>query len=147
MHDRKTNLLDALERFISQRPNLGPANYMASNDDGWGRAAYRADCRKIAKDLQAARLMLRHARGSNITADEILAEADRRLTIRETPEGFEVDYCQGQFFAMEYRAAAAHLLASAFWNYWRSPGENARERIQNTARSVFGPAIQKQFFV
>jgi hypothetical protein len=147
MHDRKTNLLDALERFISQRPNLGPANYMTSNNDGWGHAAYRNDCRKIGKDLKAARLMLGHARGSNITADEILAEATHRLKIRETPEGFEVDYCTGQFFAMEYRAAAAHLLASAFWNYWRTPGENTRERIQNTARSVFGPAIQKQFFV
>jgi len=47
---------------------------------------------------------------------------------------------------MEYRAATASLLASAFWDYWRGTGEITRERIQNTARSVFGRTIERRFF-
>lgn len=145
MENRKDALLDALEKFIAQRPNLGPANYITWGDNGDGRRAYRADCRKVAKDLEHARTLIRHARTSQITADQILSEATRRLTIRETPKGFEVGYCPGQWFAMEYRAAAASLLSSAFWSYWWSPASTG-ETLRNTARAVFGRAIERRFF-
>jgi hypothetical protein len=145
MENRKNALLDALEKFIAQKPNLGPANYITWGDNGNGRRAYQADCRKVAKDLEHARTLIKHARGSQITADQILSEATRRLTIRETPQGFEVDFCQCQSFGMEYRAAAASLLSSAFWSYWWSPASTG-ETLRNTARAVFGRAIERRFF-
>lgn len=146
MENRKDALLDALEKFIAQRPNLGAANYITWGDNGDGRRAYQTDCRRVGRDLTHARTLLRHARSSYITADDIIKQATRRLTLRETPQGFEVEYCPGQWFAMEYRAATASLLASAFWDYWRGTGEITRERIQNTARSVFGRTIERRFF-
>lgn len=147
---KKQALIEALHRFIRQRPGLEFANY-------GDVSAYLSESRAITRDLHHARALLSAvAWRDGITADDIIDASCRafsgRLTITPTNdgEGFSIDYCTGQYFPTEYRRAVASVLASALWAYWRDslPTENERKgyEIRRTAMRELGRSLACQFF-
>lgn len=131
------DVLPLLYKFIRQRPGLEFANY------GDVRA-YRAELRGITADLHAAERLLNFAAiyglGENVARE---LSAGRRLTY--DPKRRALDYCVGQYWPTEYRAAVARVLASAIWAYWRDCGYDA-DGIRKQARREFGRGIASRFF-
>lgn len=141
MEPRKQALIDALQRFVAQRPGLEFANY-------GDVSAYRAEMRSITKDRHHAEELIRAISWrDSITANDILKAADfansGRLAIRETEPGtFTLDYCTGQYWPTEYRRAVANVLSSALWDYWREAGDGPigaakRELSRSVAQRFF----------
>jgi hypothetical protein len=113
MEQRKQQIIDSLYRWIKQRPGLEFGNY-------GDPTAYRSELRSITKDLHHARELLGYvSRRPSITADDLIEATFRaysaRLMIVEGIERAEVDYCTGQYWPTEYRAAVCSVLASAIW--------------------------------
>jgi hypothetical protein len=151
----RAQILGALDAWIRQRPGFDPANY--------DRAGYVADTRRVARQLQHARLLLAQVRWRQSIDADALKEGFRAFSGRLSWDGKRLDYCTGQYWCTEYRAAACAVLASVLWNYWRevyaasrkgqtfaTPEETeysgAREDIQRKARQQFGRAIAKEWF-
>ena len=108
----KSKIIDALNRWVSQRPGLDYRNY-------GDPVSYRAEVRSIGKDLQHARAMINYvAWHDSITAEMILDAANSgRLSIVVKGDTVAIDYCTGQYWPTEYRAAVCRLLSSVIW-YW-----------------------------
>ena len=111
----KQAIVNALRTFVNQRPGFEYANYGDA-------ASYRADVRKAGKDRAIALQLLRDIElRDSISAEDILRESQSgRVSIRETGGGVTIDYCTGQYFCTEYRAAVARLCASVLWTWKRS---------------------------
>lgn len=116
---QRFNILQALSRFIRQRPGLDFANY------GDVRA-YRAEARSITTDLRHAEALLSAVSWrDSIGADALIAASSGafsgRLRIRPNDDGpgVSINYCTGQYWPTEYRAAVCSVLSSALWAYWR----------------------------
>jgi hypothetical protein len=56
-----------------------------------------------------------------------------------------VDYCTGQYFPTEYRAAACAVLATILWDYI-SPECKTGNDIRKWARAEFGRGIASRWF-
>ena len=135
-------ILTALDAWIRQRPGLDPRDY-GSGAEGW--RAYSREVQHISKQLRDARELLRAVElRPSIDAAALRAAFSAysgRLTWRVPGEcrvcgktehtkrdahGFtatttaHLDYCTGQYWPTEYRAAACAVLASALWAYWRA---------------------------
>ena len=108
----KTTIIAALDAWIRQRPGLEFGNY-----GDW--TAYRAEVRSIGKDLQHARAMLNYvAWHDSITAEMILSAAQSgRLSMKVEGDKVRIDYCTGQYWPTEYRAAVCRLLSSVIWHW------------------------------
>lgn len=110
-------VFEALRKFINQKPGLDPANYgcahgQARSRGEWGEAwrNMQKELRDIQKDGTRARKALREAMQYPFNAD-IMAESFRRaFSGRLEWNGQELEYCAGQYFPTEYRAAAASVL-------------------------------------
>lgn len=141
MDSRKQTLIAALRRFIAQRPGMDPCNYA-------DHRAYRSESRSITQDRQHAEAILAQVEWrDSLTADNIVGASKHafsgRLAIGEPAPGkFELDYCTGQYFPTEYRKAAASVLASALWDYWRTDGNSPRD----LGRKTFGRTIANRYF-
>lgn len=146
---QRYNLLRALETFAQQRPGIDPRNY-GYGRDGWKN--YRSESRQVTQDLHDVRAILAAVERSEISAAEILRATraySGRLEIRETPEGYRLDYCTGQYFPTEYRKAACSVLACALWDYHREdvqghprPGDKLREKFAR----MFPRRIARRYF-
>lgn len=130
-------LLDALQRWINQRPGLEYANYGE-------RTAYFSEMRSITRDKHDAQRLLDAVRwrAESITyADLVRALRDAfsgRLSWIESktkPGYWGLDYVTGQYWPTEYRKAAAAVLASALWSAKRDE-INAREKRLSTGLST-----------
>ena len=147
----KTEILNALERFINQRPGLEPGNYISDWRDVEGRRAYYSDSRAITRDLNQARVLLRAVSWlDSITARHLIeaCEGDR-LRITATDDGVvSVDYCTGQYWPTEYRAAVCRVLSNALWEYWRQTecANLDASDIRHVARRELPRAIARRFF-
>lgn len=113
----KLQILDALHRFVRQRPGLDWRNY-------GGRAAYREEMRGITRDLRHAEALLSQVALAHTITGEDLITASRlsfsgRLKINQTPDGVTIDYTTGQYFPTEYRCAVAAICAGALWDWVR----------------------------
>lgn len=149
MEARKQALIDALQRFVAQRPGLEFANY-------GDVALYRAEMRSITKDRHHAETMLASvAWRDSITADTILEASKHafsgRLTITEpSPGRFVLDYCTGQYWPTEYRRAVCSVLSSALWDYWRdclAPDDPHKgDAIRKTAAAELSRSIAQRWF-
>jgi hypothetical protein len=140
-----------LDKWISQRPGLEYGNYGEIK-------SYRAECRHIANQLHDARAMLRyidHPYYLTVTAEDMLdafknAFSGRlSITAGKKPGTWEIDYCTGQYFPTEYRAAACAVMASALWNWLRpdyEKAENPGDALRNAFKRMFGAGIQKRWF-
>lgn len=139
-HDKQT-IINALRAFMEQRPGLEWINYQ----DG---PAYRADARVITQQLHDARAMLAYIdRAGSISADDIIRAASHRLTIETMPDGSaRVDYCTGQYWPVEYRAAVARLCSDVLWAQARDIDGLNLPGIQSRARRLFGRGIATRWF-
>jgi hypothetical protein len=108
----KALIVAMLHKWIAQRPGLEFGNY-------GDRTSYRAEMRSIGKDLQHARAMLARVEwADSIAAEDILRAAQSAYSgrLKITEKG--IDYCTGQYWPTEYRAAVCAVLSSALWHYW-----------------------------
>lgn len=146
----KDQILTLLGAWVRQRPGLEFCNY--------GNVAnYRSEVRRIGRQLDDARQLMRAVElASGMTAAQ-LAEGFRafsgRLQITAHPKGWKLDYCAGQYWPTEYRAAACAVLAMALWDYRREDftagarkGECPGDAIRRKFREEFGRGIQSRWF-
>lgn len=144
---KKENIIAALRAFAGQRPGLDYANY-------GDPSSYRSESRRITRQLNDFRHLARTVELSGITAEELEASAklaySGRLSLVERGDKIAVDYCTGQYWPTEYRAAACAVLANALWNYYRSDIPKDAERpgdlIRAKFRRMFGANIHKRWF-
>ena len=143
----KNELLSLLYTFINQRPGLEFGNY-------GDRAAYRSEIRSITRQrADARRLLAAVARRDSITAADIIAAFNGRLTLGTNKGKLCLDYCTGQYWPTEYRAAVARLASSLLWGYWRDAsyyvndgGLNVANYIRKTAKGELGRGIASRWF-
>lgn len=139
METRKAKIIAALEAFIDQRPGLDFRNY-------GDVSAYRADSRKATQQLHDAQALLRQVELRDLLTADMLEEAFKRaFSGRLSWNGKELDYCTGQYWCLEYRAAVCAVLASAMWDYW-APDYNDAAAIRQAAKNNFGRGIAKRWF-
>ena len=143
----KQLIIDALYKWIRQRPGLEYANY-------GDVSCYRSELRSITRDSHDARVLLRAVElRDSITAHDIVDASRRAFSGRlEIVQGYQVngkgffssmgaaqqaankylpaivaiesavkiDYCTGQYWPTEYRKAVCAVLASALRNRKRA---------------------------
>ena len=139
----KQTIIDALNRWIAQRPGLEFGNY-------GDVSSYRAEMRSIGKDLQHARAMVNYvAWHDSITAEMIMSAADNggRLTLTVNGDKVRIDYVTGQYWPTEYRRAVCALMSSVIWVWLR---ENCKYKtgddIRKAARRKLGQSIANRWF-
>lgn len=141
MEPKKQAIVDALYAWINQRPGLDPANYFCGGNWQENRRNYDTERRNILRQRNDALRLLREVElRDSITADDLLAAFrafSGRLSCKVEPiyataetcpgkpcgdccdhlTGYRaaLDYCTGQYWPTEYRAAAAAVCASALW--------------------------------
>lgn len=54
-----------------------------------------------------------------------------------------LDYCTGQYFPTEYRAAVCRTLSNAIWRFYR---DNVTPDVRAFARETFGRGIASRWF-
>lgn len=134
------NTIAALSQFISSRPGFDPNNYSDA-------PSYRADVREAGKQLADARALLRYVELFNVPLD---SDAFRAFGGRLSFDGERLDYCTGQYYPLEYRRAAAAVLASAIWKWWRDDSllqsPPSADKLRRKARREFGRRIALNYF-
>ena len=151
----KSTIISLLESWINQRAGLDPRDYISGWNDTAGRSAYRSEQRSITQDKHDAERLLRSVSSlDSITAADLM-EATRaysgRLQIKQKDNGsWEIEYCTGQYFPTEYRAAVCAVLASALWNDSRKDVpeevENKGEYLRKSFVRWFGRSIARRWF-
>lgn len=140
----RTQILHALDAFLESRPGFDPANYAGAPQ------AYRADYRRTYQHLQDGRALLRAVSWRDgIDADTLARAKHHRIDFRPSKTGntLEVDYCTGQYYPVEFRAAVCHTLASALWDYFRERcGCATADAIRTMARRELGRSIARRWF-
>ena len=135
----KPAIVQALYAWIAQRPGLDFGNYGESR-------SYRAEQRRIARDLHDAQTLLRYvAQSPSITGDDIAAACERAYSGRLSWDGRRLDYCTGQYWPTEYRAAVCAVLTTVMWGYFREP-ESTGDSIRRAARRCFGRGLASRWF-
>jgi hypothetical protein len=143
----KTDLLALLYTFINKRPQLEFGNY-------GDRAAYFSEIRRITRQRADALQLLRAIElRESITAADIIAAFTGRLTLGNNKGKLCLDYCTGQYWPTEYRAAVARLAASLLWGYWQDAsdyvndgGLNVAHYIRKSAKRELGRGIASRWF-
>jgi hypothetical protein len=154
MNDTKTaskeNLVEMLRRFIAQRSGIDRRNYQSDWRDTAGAAAFATDYREILRDGRDARRLLEYVAGRHgITAAQIVnaTSGNGRLEFVYAGDGLRLDYCTGQYFATEYRAAACSMLAAIVWRYLADDYENdGAAEVRKAARRIFGRGVASRWF-
>lgn len=136
----------SLVNFANTRPGLDFANYGDVK-------LYRAESRSITRDLHDVRELASVAR--YLCTDQEVLDAARggRVEIEpyanDTGAGWRVSYTAGQYYAVEYRAAVARVLASAIWKALaREVGNrpDACAQIRRRARAELSRSVARRFF-
>ena len=141
--NERGEILAALLKFARQRPRLEFANY-------GDPAAYRAESRRIAAQLRdALALLLAVSMRGGISAAD-LKEGFRAYSGRLSWDGQRLDYCTGQYWPTEYRAAVCAVMAQVLWEFFRAcaPTDTANlgEYIRNAAIRQLGRPLANRWF-
>ena len=135
----KQDILAALRKHISGRSGIDFRNY-------GDRASAMDDYRKIMRHGKHARAMLHAVElRESITADMLASAFQRAYSGRLSLTDKGCDYCAGQYYAIEYRAAACAVLATALRNYWIDDGRKMDE-LRKLARAELGRSIASAWF-
>ena len=140
----KEQIVSLLRAWIKQRPGLDYREY------GNSRECYMGDLNPIMQEKRDAERLLESVENSAMTAEELLngfsAYSGRLQIVPDKKDGeFCLEYCTGQYWPTEYRAATCAVLASALWNYHRdenSTGDSLRKKFKR----MYGIGIQKRWF-
>lgn len=147
----KAAAVDMLRRYIAQRSGIDRRNYQRDHRDADGRRAFMADYRDILRDGRDARRMLAFIAGRDgIAAADIVSASNGngRLCferIGDTLNGWRLEYTAGQYFAVEYRAAACGLLAGIIRRYFSACGYSP-EHMRREIVGTFGRGIAGRWF-
>ncbi len=140
----KAELCKLLRAFVGQRSGLDWRNYGHDWRDAAGMAALRSDRNTILQHGRDARALLRFAEAwPSVTVDYLLSElsAGKRLSF-DASRG-SIDYCAGQYFPTEYRAAVCRALSTALWRYQVDLGTSD---VRAWAVEAFGRGIASRWF-
>jgi hypothetical protein len=135
------DIIEAIRKHIASRSGIDFRNY-------GDRASAMEDYRTILRHGKDARAMLRAVELSSMPAS-VLLEAFSAYSGRLTyTEGKGCDYCAGQYYATEYRAAACAVLSLALWQHYGSyeAGMLDRKRAVNWAKRNLGRGIAGRWF-
>jgi hypothetical protein len=122
MEPRKQAIMQALDKFVTQRPGLEFGNYGDVK-------AYRSEMRSITRDRHDYNALARAVeRSDSITADMLIKASESaysgRMTIHDDSDHntlvYRIGYVTGQYFPTEYRRAACAVLAAALWEHVRA---------------------------
>lgn len=102
----RQHIIDSLRKHINSRSGMDWRNY-------GDRASAMQDYKRILRDGKDARAMLRVVEMSSMTAQELLAGFRAYSGRLSYDPAKGCDYCAGQYYATEYRAAACAVLAQA----------------------------------
>lgn len=111
--------LRAVVIFAAQNPGLEYGNYASGYNDKAGRAAYFSESRRIMKQWQQVRYFAMMCETLRVTDDDIYLACSRaysgRLSVKcvDIAGRYTVDYCAGQYWCSEFRAACAAVLELA----------------------------------
>ena len=129
--------LSALRKFARSRPGFDLRNYGSVS-------SYRSDVRRAGRQLSDAERLIWFCEMYDIEPDYSAYSG------RLTPSGDGFDYCTGQYYPTEYRAAVAACCAKAIWYLWRDnmPAgiDNAGEYLRRKAVAEFGRGIGRRWF-
>lgn len=134
----KAHIIEALDRFIRQRPGLNPSLYGS-------QASYRAEVRSVAQDLKHARALLQSvASRDSIDAESILAAFPSKLQL----VGDRIEYETGSHFATAYRRTVAAMCAQLLWDNYRAHYADATTAadIRRIATRELGRGIAQRWF-
>ena len=131
----KQEICTLLRAFINQRPGLDFANYGCVT-------SYRAELRSITRQRADAIQLLRavELRDSISAQDLIVAfpcAFSGRLALVESNRKPALEYCAGQYYPTEYRAAVCAVLARCLWNWVRV--DCMPEGVKCGDSEVYGP--------
>ena len=154
----KALILSALRAFILQRPRFNFANYGDAS-------SYRADSRRTTIQRADALILLRAVEWRDSTTAEAIAAqltGSGRLSMVIKGDSVALDYCAGQYYATEYRAAACRALAWVLWGHVRAhampaptvradgelryEGLSAGDWLRRYFRREFGRGIASRYF-
>ena len=139
----RARVLAALYTFAHKRPRLECGNY-------GDRAAYRAEVRGITAQLHDARRLLRAVEllGSISSAD--IKEGFGAFSGRLSWDGKRLEYCTGQYWPTEYRAAVCAVMAQVLWRFFRGCAPigtaNLGEYIRAAATRQLGRPLAARWF-
>ena len=141
--NERGEILAALSAFAHQRPGLEYGNY-------GNPAAYRAEVRAITAKLHDARKLLRAVEMRPVISSADLKEGFSAYSGRLSWDGQRLEYCTGQYWPTEYRAAVCAVLARVLWEFFRNCApkgtENLGEYIRTAARRELGRSLARRFF-
>lgn len=138
----KTLLISLLRKFVSRRPGLDPSIYS-------GYTQYRAELRRVSKQLRDARTLLAAVESCSITGDQIASALQSgRLTLHVQDNGApELFFCACQYEPTEYRPAVSRVCSSLLWAHVRAtwPHYDGTD-IRAHFRRWFGRGIASVWF-
>lgn len=139
----KSEICAMLRTFIAQRSGLDWRNYASDWVSDWrGMAAFHSDRNRILQHGRDARALLAFVERSSMPVEFLMRELETgRLTF--DPERNALDYCAGQYFPTEYRAAGCRTLSNAIWRFYR---DNVTPDVRTFARDTFGRGIASRWF-
>lgn len=133
---------EQVRKFISQRSGFDVRLYARDWSDRDGVAAFRKDYRDFLRDGRDSRELLRFVELFDVSLENA-SSANGRL---EWAANGRLDYCVGQYFATEYRAAACSLLANAIRRHWAIGCDYSREEAIASAKRWFSRGIVSRWF-
>lgn len=144
--NERGEILAALLKFAGQRPRLQFVHFGFP----YSTAAYRAEVRGVSAKLRDARKLLRAVEmRPGISAADI-KEGFRAFSGRLSWDGKRLDYCTGQYWPTEYRAAVCAVLALVLWAHFRACAPtgtaNRGEHIRNAAIRLLGRPLANRWF-
>lgn len=138
----KSEIYAKLHVFVAKRSGLDWRNYASDCRDNAGMSAFRSDRNRILQHGRDARALLAFVERSPMPVDFLMRELETgRLTF--DPARNALDYCAGQYFPTEYRAAVCRVLANAIWRFYR---DNVTPDVRTFARETFGRGIASRWF-
>lgn len=129
----KPEILCALRSWVAQRPRLEFCNYGDAT-------AYRSEMRRITRQRHDAEALIRFVElADSITAADLEHELDGRCRLSLMADRDELEYCTGQYWPVEYRAAACRVLSQVIWEWFEGDKRAA-------ARRCFPSPIARRWF-
>jgi len=138
----KSEICAKLRAFVAQRSGLDWRNYASDWRDKSGMGALRSDRSRILQHGRDARALLSFVEHSSVPVEFVMRELETGRLTFDSARG-ELEYCTGQYFPTEYRAAACRVLSNAIWRFYR---DNMTSDVRQFARDTFGRAIASRWF-
>jgi hypothetical protein len=140
----RLDIIDALLAHVNKRIGMDFRDYGTEVE---GRKAFRSEYNEVLKDGRDARALINFiaSRPLMFNADLLFKNCDKgdRLTYSETLK--EWDYCVGQYWPTEYRAAACRWCSNVIVQAFRVEYKDYQD-IKKQLRAYLGRGIVNRWF-